>query len=214
MSKENYEKCEEYLFELENLSLNTDVLNLLFKYYGRSLCETNIRLKFFDLIKAHPELEETDNLRFNYFNFVAECYNKNFGHAHKFLSDIKEKFHHINPDFHQEWIDSNSRNPVLFEAILKLNKVGKKQFYIPHLNLWAKAENWSKDWVVGMQFDVELHFYIYGIRAMGINIITDEDEDEMDEKLEYGLRSLGLIDHWCFIYILPLRKWYCCVIYF
>jgi len=85
------------------------VLNLLLKYYGRNLYDHNIRIKFFDLIANNPELENSDSLRFNYFNFVAECYNGNFKHAYKFLINIREKYSHINPDFHQIWIDTNTQ---------------------------------------------------------------------------------------------------------
>lgn len=180
LNKEDHDRCNDYLSELEELSLNADVRKLLLKYYGRNLNFIEIRLKFFDLIKTHPELEESENLRFNYFNFVAECYNKNFGHAQSFLSEIKEKFQHINPDFHQIWVSSNNE-PVLFEATLRYNRQGKKTFYIPDLNLWTRSENWSREWKVGMQFDVELHFYIYGIRAKAINIISDEYEDANEE---------------------------------
>ena len=31
-----------------------------------------------------------------------------------------------------------------------------------------------------MQFDVEVHFYIYGLRDRAINIIAEEFEDEND----------------------------------
>jgi hypothetical protein len=180
LQKEDYEKCNDYLFELENLTLNNDVLDLLFKYYGRNLFNYNTRIKFFDLMRANPELEDYENLRFNYFNFIAECYSHNFRHAYKFLANIREKFNHINPDFHQIWIDPNNGSPALFEAVLKVNKTGKKQFYIPELNLWVKSENWDKKWQISMQFDVEVHFYIYGLKARAVNIITDEIEEEAE----------------------------------
>lgn len=175
------DKCDEYLDELENMTLNKDVLTLLLKYYGRNLANPNIRMKFFDIIKANPELEEYENLRFNYFNFIAECYSRNFKQAYRFLSNIRETYNHINPDFHQVWVDYRTNESTLFEAVLKYNKNRKKQFYIPDLNLWVKSENWNRAWAVGTHFDIELHFYIYGLKARAVNIISEEYEEESED---------------------------------
>jgi hypothetical protein len=187
--RSRFEECEIYLSELETITYNNEAVKLLLKYYGRNLAYHDKRIKYFDLVRNHPELEDTDRLRVVYFNFVAECYNKNFGYALNHLKNIRERFTYINPDFKQVWIDDTTNKTALFEATLRLNRSGKKTFYIPELGLWAKCENWDSSWQLKMNFDVEIHFYIYGIRAKAINVISDEfeDESEIDESNELEL---------------------------
>ncbi len=165
MVKGNHLKCEEYLEQLEYYSDYKDVLKLLLKFYGRNLNIANYRMKFFDLVRRNPELEESDNLRFNYFNFIAESYNKNFNYGEKFLGNIHDKFNYFNPDFHQEWKETDSNEVVVFSASIKFNNKGRKVAYISILNKYFLLDNNKQNIDIKKEYHIKLHFFLYGTRA-------------------------------------------------
>ncbi len=181
LEKQMHVKCLELLPELEETSYNFEVVKVLFKYYSTRLSDHQIRIRFFQLLRSNSRLEENEYARVHYFSFIAECYNRNFRDAHEHLVDIRSHYHHLNTEFHQVWQDENGE-VKLFEAKLKMRRTGKKQFYIAELHQWITCENWNNTWSLGMNFDVEIHFYVYGLRATAINIISDDyEEDEHDE---------------------------------
>ncbi|HEY0058767.1 MAG TPA: SIR2 family protein [Flavisolibacter sp.] len=163
--------CEQLLPELELLTHIKDVLRLLFKFYGMFLHFSDIRLKFFDLIRRHEELEEMDELRYYYFRSIAESYNYNFSYAFELLRNINDEYYHLNPDFKRDWIDSETEETRIFEGIIRVNNKGKKQVYIQDLNASFFLDNVNFDCVLKAKYTCLLHFYLYGIRATLIDRI-------------------------------------------
>jgi hypothetical protein len=165
INKNELSKCEEYLEELEYYSDNTEVLKLLFKYYGRNLHNIETRLKFFDLTRNNPNIEDTDSLRFNYFNYIAEAYSKNFKDAYTYASKIQDRFNYLNPDFQLEWLDSDTNKPEIFEGNIIINKKGYKKIRIPMLSSEFVFLNKKEETAVGAICKVKLFFFLTGIRA-------------------------------------------------
>ncbi|MAE09360.1 MAG: hypothetical protein CL661_11465 [Bacteroidetes bacterium] len=64
--------CDELISEMEEYLDNNEVVKFLFKYYGQNLHKAENRNLLFKLSKSHPIIEDTNPLRFYYFNFMAE----------------------------------------------------------------------------------------------------------------------------------------------
>lgn len=163
---------DELIDEMENYLENNEVVKFLFKFYGRRLYNPNYRMKLFDLRRQHSILEEEIPLRFYYFNFIAESYNKHFSEGRKILQNIKQKYHGLNPAFHYVWSDSDGVEEI-FDGIIRLwrnteykcVKISKYQLYVPLIK-----GNYS-DRKVNETVKIKLHFYLNGIKG---EIIDDK----------------------------------------
>jgi len=163
--KENFEKCSDYLSELEYYKDIEDVMKLLFKYYGRNSNIISNRLKFYELIKEFPKLEEEFTLRFSYFNYIASAYNKDFRTAFDFIAHIKDKFNYLNPDFQLPWKETDTDEIEVFQGIIILNKRGFQNIRIPKLSQYFNLIINKNDFIVGKEYNVKLYFYLNGIKA-------------------------------------------------
>jgi hypothetical protein len=169
LDHDDLNSCEALLPELELLTHIKDVLRLLFKFYGMFLHFTDFRIKFFDLIKSHPELEDMDQLRYFYFWYIAESYNLNFPYAQELLQQIEGRINFLNPDFNREWIDSESEIARIFEGTLKVNAKGRKQLYIPELSSYFYLDKVKNDFELNTKYFCSLHFFLHGTRAKILN---------------------------------------------
>jgi len=170
----NYEKCQEYLAGLEYYKDFEDVMKLLFKYYGRNLHIMSYRLKFFELIREYPKIEDSFTLRYNYFNGIAAAYNKDFRSAFDFISNIKDRFNLLNPDFQLPWKESDSENIQTFQGVIDLNKKGFKCIKIPSLANQFYLIKKKNHYTIGKEYNVNLYFYLNGIKADIISEVKNE----------------------------------------
>ncbi|QEC67895.1 hypothetical protein FRZ67_11510 [Panacibacter ginsenosidivorans] len=170
---DNRYQFENIIEELEMYTHNNFVLKTLFTFYGRNLHIVKYRLKFFKLIKQNPEIEDTEELKYDYFNFIAECYNKNFKYAHSYLEGISRNFHFLSPDFNRAWLDADTGQPQVFEGFVKLNKRGKKVILIPYLGQYMYLNKASKSLEINKKCQVNLYFFLYGIRAELVNSFAE-----------------------------------------
>jgi adenylylsulfate kinase-like enzyme len=115
------DKCNSFLSEMEYYLYDSEIVKFLFKIYGRNLNIPNIRIKFFDLVRANSYLEEQESLRFYYFMYIAESYNYNMQYAFSHLKSIRNKFALLNPEFEKKWLETDSNNPEIFDGIITKN---------------------------------------------------------------------------------------------
>ncbi|MBK7683757.1 MAG: hypothetical protein IPJ26_15380 [Bacteroidetes bacterium] len=79
LQKEEFEKCDPYVSEMESMQENFEVVKFLFKIYGRNLHNVNTRVKLLQLGRKILNWKKKDNpLRYYYFKFMAESYNFNY----------------------------------------------------------------------------------------------------------------------------------------
>jgi hypothetical protein len=159
------EKCTEYLSELEYFKDINDVMKLLFRYYGRNLQYISNRLKFFDLIRDNPKIEDKFSLRFNYFNFIASAYNKDFRGTYEYLSKINDRFNFLNPDYQLSWKETDTETIEKFVGVIFKNKKGYKSVRVYNLTQSFPLIKRQNDFVIGKEYYINLYFYLGGLKA-------------------------------------------------
>jgi len=165
LNLDNIEKCNEYISELEYYKDITDVMKLLFKYYGRNLNIISNRLKFYNLIREFPKIEDSFSLRYNYFNYIASAYNKDFRTASEYSSNINDRFNYLNPDFQLPWKMTDQDEVETFQGILMENKKGFKFIRIAPLAQNFNLIKRKNSYIIGKEYFVNLYFYLNGIKA-------------------------------------------------
>ncbi|MEZ4810895.1 MAG: SIR2 family protein [Allomuricauda sp.] len=162
----------ELIDEMTNYTDNDEVVKFLIKYYGRRLHIANNRINFFSLCRKNPFLEEETPLRYYYFNFIAESYDRHFHEGRESLKQIKGKFNGLNPTFHYVWLDPEGEQ-IIFDGLMdrwfktKYKAVKIKDFQ-QHFKL---VKGNYEEYELGQKVKVKLHFYLYGIIA---EIVKDE----------------------------------------
>lgn len=166
LKREEFERCEYYISEMESMQENFEVIKFLFKIYGRNLHDANTRVKLLRLVRENTQLEKDNPLRYNYFKFMAESYNFNYFDGRNYLNNIQTKYHNLNPEFHYEWKDPNGK-VLLFDAIVVKNSGERfKAIKISSIQLTARLRKGNYDkYAVGTKVNVKLHFYLYGLLA-------------------------------------------------
>lgn len=163
---EDHDVMEDLINEMENYLENNEIVKFLFKFYGRRLFNANYRIKLFNLSRKHSFLEEEIPLRYYYFNFIAESYNKHFSEGRNMLKSIKLKFHGLNPTFHYIWCDNDGEENIFdgqirmwFKTKYKCIKITQFQQFIP----LVKGD--YSNLKINDNVRVKLHFYLNGIKA-------------------------------------------------
>jgi len=159
-----YTKMASLIDELENYSDNDEVVRFLFKYYGNRLNYVDYRIKFFDLVRRVEYLQDT--LMYNYYMYVAESYNSNFYDGRTYLSNIEKKYLFLNPEYQQEWKESDSENRKLFEGTIKRNEKGHCMFKATDLQQPFYIIGGKNRFPNGEQVKANLVFMLYGIHAI------------------------------------------------
>lgn len=167
--KQEYSKLNDLIEELEMYSDHDEVVKFLFKYYGNNLNYVDLRLKFFDLNKR---VDFQDSLMHNYYMYVAESYNANFHYGRQFLVNIENKYYYLNPDFQQEWKESDSDAIKCFEGMIKKHNKGYWVFKVRDFQTVFPIKNKNKIKLIeGMNVKANLIFSFNGIRAVIIDAI-------------------------------------------
>lgn len=168
------EECYDKVLEMSNYMDNNEVVKFLFKYYGRHLYSMDNRLEFFRISKSHKFLEEDIPLSYNFFHFMAEYYNHNFQYGKEFLSNIKTKYHGLNPEFHYVWKEAENKNLVFKARVIKNSGAKFKAVKVSKIQQVFRLKRGNyKMYEVGQEVSVILHFYLHGVRA---EIIKKKDE--------------------------------------
>ena len=158
--------CDELISEMENYLDNNEVVKFLFKYYGQNLHIPSNRTSLFNLSKHHPVVEETNPLRFYYFNFMAESYNHNFHFGKESLREINTKYNGLNPEFHYIWLDEDGDEQIFKGKVVKRDYSRYKTIKISRLQqTFRLIKGDYSGFVLGADVNIKLHFYLYGIRA-------------------------------------------------
>ncbi len=176
LQREEFEKCDSYISEMEYMQENFEVVKFLFKIYGRNLHDANTRVKLFRMAKENSQLENDNPLRFYFFKFMAESYNFNYYEGKNCLSNIQNKYHKLNPEFHYEWKDANGE-VLVFDAIVVKNSGERfKAIKISNIQLTTRLIKGNYDkYAVGSAVKVKLHFYLYGLMAEIIQTIENNE---------------------------------------
>ena len=159
--------CNGLIKELEGYQENIEVVKFLFKVYGRQLYDTNIRIDLLRIGRRNSiTLEKDNHLRYNFFHFIAESYNHNYGEGKNYLAAIKSKYNNLNPEFHYEWREQDGSVRIFDAKVIKNSNEKFKGIKIPEIQLTAKLIKGNYDnYKVGTEVRVKLHFYLYGLMA-------------------------------------------------
>ena len=160
------DKRLELIDEMKNYLDNNEVVKFLFKYYGRRLHNNNNRIFFFKLSRTCGFLEDDIPLRYNYYHFVAESYNRNFKYGLEHLKQIKAKYNGLNPDFHIVWKDDDGEEVIFDGLIIKKSGQRYKGIKITSLQKFFRLIRGNyKSYAVGQKVKIKLHYYLDGLRA-------------------------------------------------
>ncbi|OGU51584.1 MAG: hypothetical protein A2080_16395 [Ignavibacteria bacterium GWC2_36_12] len=161
-------KLEVLIRELEEYDYLNDVERLLFKHYGRNLFVTDNRTKLFQLIQGNKDIEQQDPIRFHYYTYIAEAYNKNFQYSKEHIYTLKNKFYYLNPKLCETWIDNETREPRIFDAVITESRNHKIRVRVIDLQqeFNLRKSNYDMfDLSISSHHQVTLHFFLTGIRA-------------------------------------------------
>jgi hypothetical protein len=159
------QEAQALVSDLESYSYLDEVAKLLFRHYGRHLYDPNERIKFFDVIKNHADIQERDPVRYHYYSYVAEAYSQNFGYAYDHLGALRKKVHHLNPELNETWKDAETFQNRAFDGIVILSGKRKR---IKAIDLQRSFDLQAGDYSnlrTDSKHKVHLHFYLNGIRA-------------------------------------------------
>jgi len=161
--------------ELEPHAHLDEVAKVLFRYYGRHLYDISTRLRFFEIITKHPEIEKKDLVPYHYYSFVAEAYSGNFQYAYEHVSALRGKFGYLNPAMREVWRDEETLEERVFEGIIRIEK-GRKRIRVIELQQTVDLvpDNYST-FSESSHHNVVLHFYLYGVKA---EIVRPEEAKE------------------------------------
>lgn len=165
LRNEQYDDCNEYIQEMEDLYMdNNEIIKFLFHYYGANLYIPDIRVKLLRLARENPNLEEEMPFRYNFYNFISEFYNNNYGEGQRFLNNLRSKYT-VNPTFHYMWANPDGE-VISFDAKIRENRNGFKEIKISTMQLRVRLikGDYSK-YPIGEAVKVRLHFYLYGLLA-------------------------------------------------
>lgn len=160
-------EAESLIPEMEYYKFNNAIAKLLFKFYGRNLHIHQNIVNFFAIVKHHTSLKTKEKLRYHFYSFIAEAYNRSFKNTHEHLLEIKSQFNYLNPSISEYWLDSSSGEKQVFEAILMRNQKGKFQAKVIELQqqFHIKINNPNLKLIEKRKYNVYLTFNLRGIRA-------------------------------------------------
>lgn len=127
---DNFEKIEEIVSKLETEKHLDAAVRLLFKHYGQSLYDVNVRQRLLSLEGDHSETVKRDKVRYHYYRYVTYSYNKQFAYAWEELNELRKVAFRTNPDLEQVWCDDNG-DPRVFEA--KYDQARKHSVFVPEI---------------------------------------------------------------------------------
>jgi GTPase SAR1 family protein len=160
------EEIQGVIDELELYDYIEEASLLLFKYYGRNLHKFTNRSKLFSIVKVNSNLTKRDPLRYHFYSYIAESYNKNFSFSFDHLRAISQLNVALNPELHEIWRDDDGVPVIFTGVIIKVNffiqvRVSEMQrdFYLLKESVGKFRPS------VNQKFKLNLHFFIKGIRA-------------------------------------------------
>jgi len=168
-------EADDLIEEMEHYKYNDDVAKILFKYYGRNLHFPQNILKYFSIVNDNPIIKIKEKLRFHYYSFVAEAYNRAFKNTYEHLNEIRTSYNYLNPSISEYWIDSTTLKPKEFEAILVKNIKGRIQAKVIQLQqyFFIKMPKENLKIFETKKYNVSLSFCLKGIRAELLNIVEE-----------------------------------------
>ncbi len=173
--KGNSAKYEMIIRELEMLVEYDSVVMVLFHYYGTRLHNPNIRQKFLEFSRKHPEIESRQPIRYHFFQSITQAYNKHFSDAYEHIRNLTERFSHFSSDLNDTWKDSIKGESEIFEAMV-LRKRGR--YYAKIIDLQQrfplKISSINNELKSNDLCWVELQFNPYGIRAILKDVVKPD----------------------------------------
>jgi hypothetical protein len=159
------DEADTIIRELESYTHLDEVAKVLFRYYGKQLYNLNTRLKFFSITNSHPEIERKDSIRYHYYSFIAEAYNRNFSFAYEHVNGLRGKLRYLNPALREVWKDENSSEEQVFEAVIRTERQRKRVRVIDlQQTIDLLPGNYSA-YAEASHVNVVLHFFLNGMKA-------------------------------------------------
>lgn len=164
--KEESELCAELLEEMEEYKFNNEIVKFLFKYYGRNLFDANIRNKLFQLSREFSFLEDDIPVRYSFYHFVAESYNRNFNYGLQSLENINKRYNSLNPEFKITWQDPYGEDKVFDAVVIQNSGQRYKAIKVPELQRTFRLVKGNyQEYSPNQDVKVNLQFYLTGMRA-------------------------------------------------
>lgn len=170
--EDDEERKMEIITEMEDYQYDDDIQNYLFKYYGENLQYLDLRVKFYELIRKNNSLQERDDLKWLYYNFIAESYNLKFQAAFEHQKNIRRDYRNAYIKNPLEWKESGTEEVKIFKGKVFKNNKGYFELRILDmgLRLFAKINNKEFfDLKDNANYDVSLVFSYTGIWAKILN---------------------------------------------
>jgi hypothetical protein len=166
--------ADSLIAEMEYFKYHDDIAKILFKHYGRNLHISQNIVKYFAIVADNPTIKIKEKLRFHFYSFIAEAYNRSFKHTYEHLNEIKASFNYLNPTVLEYWIDSVTNKPQFFEAIIVKNTKGIIQAKIIEFQQFFNIKKTNNDLKIieSKKYNVHLTFTLKGIRVEIINLIV------------------------------------------
>lgn len=177
LNKQNTSKCLQLISEMEPLGANDSVATVLFRHYGQNLHKPDNRVKFWNFIKLHPEIEKAQPIRYHFFLSIISAYDRQFYEARNHNRILTERFGYFSSKLQDKWKDSSDGEASLFEAIIIL-KNKRKVAHIPSLQNWfpLRSSSIGQEAKIGDVCTVELGFFPYGINALLKDVVKPQEE--------------------------------------
>ncbi len=172
-AKSDWFSCEQIIQLLEGFTEHDYVVDAVFRYYTIKLYNPDFRVKFLELTKKHPELENRQTLRFLFYLFVAYIYNWNFKDAFEVHKILNKKYRFFRTELHEVWKDSVGTTKV-FEGVIEKNK--KLTVYLPDFqkSFPLRLGKINQDIKDNEYCLVNLYIHPYGIRTVLKEIVKTE----------------------------------------
>jgi hypothetical protein len=175
LDNDELHECEGLIRQMEAFQENDAVAAVLFRHYGEALHTPNNRVRFWQFLKAHRELEQTQPIRYQFYAAIISAYDRRFHDARQIFKKLTETYRYFNKRLEEPWRSTTTFRPEIFEGIVE-SKRTKKFVHVLDLqqSFPIRHSHNSPDLASGERCTVILKFYPYGIVAFVQEVVKSE----------------------------------------
>ena len=118
-----------------------------------------------------------DSVRYHYYSFIANSYNRNFQYAYEHVGALRGKANYLNPALKEVWLEENTLQEKVFDAIIRVSKNRKRVRIVDLQQTFDLISGDYASFPENSRQTVVLHFFLNGIKA---EIVKVEYEDNSE----------------------------------